>query len=54
MYAVQRIWRHVGLWFANVNIVYQVAHRGFLVWADEYYGHRTLVHFIDGILSIQQ
>ncbi len=51
----QRVWRHVGEWFADVNIVDRVAHGGswVMVWAGVCYGQQTQVHFIDGILNAQ-
>ncbi len=50
----QRVWRHVGERFADVNVVDRAAHGGggVLVWAGVCYGQRTQVHFIDGILKI--
>ncbi|KAL0176608.1 hypothetical protein M9458_028938, partial [Cirrhinus mrigala] len=52
----QRVWRHVGERFADVNIVDQVAHGGggFMVWAGVCYGQQTQVHFIDAILNAQR
>ncbi len=52
----QRVWRRVGEWFSNVNVVDQVAHGGggVLVWAGVCYGQRTQVHFIDGVLNAQR
>ncbi|KAL0153149.1 hypothetical protein M9458_051545 [Cirrhinus mrigala] len=54
----QRVWRHVGEWFADVNVVDRVAHGGgwVMVWAGVCYGQRTTtkVHFIDGILNAQR
>ncbi|KAL0170303.1 hypothetical protein M9458_034899, partial [Cirrhinus mrigala] len=52
----QRVWRHVGERFADVNIVDRVAHGGggVMVWAGVCYGQRTQVHFIDGILNAQR
>ncbi len=49
----QRVWRRVGEWFADVNVVDRVAHGGggVMVWAGVCYGQRTPVHFIDGILN---
>ncbi len=51
----QRVWHCVGEWFADVNVVYRVAHRGggVMVWACLCYEQRTQVHFIDGILNAQ-
>ncbi len=49
----QRLWRCVGEWFADVNVVDRVAH-GVNVWAGICYGQRTQVHFIDGILNAQR
>ncbi|ROI27647.1 Acyl-coenzyme A thioesterase 3 [Anabarilius grahami] len=51
----QHVWRCVGEWFADVNIVDRVAHGGggVMVWAGICYGQRTQVHFIDGILNAQ-
>ncbi len=48
----QRVWRCVGEWFADVNVVDRVAH-GVKVWAGICYGQRTQVHFIDGILNAE-
>ncbi len=47
------VWRRVGEWFADVNVV---AHGGggVMVWAGVCYGQRTQVHFIDGILNTQR
>ncbi len=52
----QRVWRHVGERFADVNVVDRVAHGGggVMVWAGVCYGQRTQVHFIDGILNAQR
>ncbi len=52
----QRVWRRVGEWFADVNLVDRVAHGGggVMVWAGICYGQRTRVHFIDGILNVQR
>ncbi len=52
----QCVWRRVGEWFADVNVVDRVAHGGFGVtlWVDVCYGQRTPVHFIDGILNAQR
>ncbi len=52
----QRVWRHVGEWFADVNIVDRVAHGGgeVMVWAGVCYGKWTQGHFIDGILNAQR
>ncbi|KAL0185834.1 hypothetical protein M9458_017504 [Cirrhinus mrigala] len=52
----QRVWHHVGEWFADVNIVDRVAHGGggVMVLAGICYGQRTQVHFIDGILNAQR
>ena len=51
----QRVWRHVGEWFADVSVVDRVAHGGgVMVWAGVCYGQRTQVHFIDGILNAQR
>ncbi len=52
----QRVWRHVGERFADVNVVDRVAHGGggVMVWAGLCYGQRTQVHFIDGILNAQR
>ncbi|PIO12865.1 hypothetical protein AB205_0151530 [Aquarana catesbeiana] len=52
----QRVWRHVGERFADVNVVDRVAHggSGVMVWAGVSYGQRTQVHFIDGILNVQR
>ncbi len=52
----QRVWRHVGERFADVNVVDRVAHGGggVMVWANVCYGQRTHVHFIDGILNAQR
>ncbi len=52
----QHVWRHVGERFADVNVVDQVAHGGggVMVWTGIWYGQRTQVHFIDGILNAQR
>ncbi len=52
----QRVWRHVGERFADVNVVDRVAHggSGVMVWAGVCYGQQTQVHFIDGILNAQR
>ncbi len=52
----QRVWRSVGNWFADVNVVDRVAHGGgqVRVWAGVCYGQQTQVHFIDGILNAQR
>ncbi len=52
----QRVWRRVGEWFADVNVVDWVGHGGgrVMVWAGVCYGQRTQVHFIDGILNAQR
>ncbi len=52
----QRVWRHVGERFADVNVADRVAHGGgvAMVWAGVCYGQRTQVHFIDGILNAQR
>uniref|UniRef100_A0A8C1L1V9 Transposase n=1 Tax=Cyprinus carpio TaxID=7962 RepID=A0A8C1L1V9_CYPCA len=52
----QRVWRHVGERFADVNVVDRVAHGGggVMVWAGICYGQQTQVHFIDGILNAQR
>ncbi len=52
----QRVWRHVGERFADVNVVDRVAHGGggVMVWAGVCYGQWTQVHFIDGILNAQR
>ncbi len=52
----QRVWRRVGEWFADVNVVDRVADGGggVMVWAGVCYGQRTPVHFIDGILNAQR
>uniref|UniRef100_A0A8C6KF64 Transposase Tc1-like domain-containing protein n=1 Tax=Nothobranchius furzeri TaxID=105023 RepID=A0A8C6KF64_NOTFU len=52
----QRVWRHVGERFADVNVVDQVAHGcgRVMVWAGICYGRRTQVHFINGILNTQR
>ncbi len=51
----QRVWRHVGERFADINVVDWVAHggSGVMVWAGVCYGQRTQVHYIDGILNAQ-
>ncbi len=50
----QRVWRHVGERFVDVNVVERVAQcgSGVMVWAGICYGQRKQVHFIDGILSV--
>ncbi len=50
------VWRSVGNWFADVNVVDRVAHGGgrVRVWAGLCYGQQTQVHFIDGILNVQR
>ncbi len=48
----QRVWRRVGEWFADVNVVNRVAHGGGGVGVC--YGQRTQVHFIDSILNAQR
>ncbi len=52
----RRVWRCVGERFADGNVVDRVAHGGggFMVWAGVFYGQRTQVHFIDGILKAQR
>uniref|UniRef100_A0A3B3HNF9 Tc1-like transposase DDE domain-containing protein n=1 Tax=Oryzias latipes TaxID=8090 RepID=A0A3B3HNF9_ORYLA len=52
----QRVWRRVGEWFSDVNVVDRVAHGGggVMVWAGICDGRRTQVHFIDGILNAQR
>ncbi len=52
----QRIWRHVGERFTDVNVVDRVAHGGggVMVWAGLCYGQRTQVHFIESILNAQR
>ncbi len=52
----QHVWRRVGEWFADVNVVDRVSHGsgGVMVWAGVCYGQRTQVHFIDGILNAQR
>ncbi|KAL0182560.1 hypothetical protein M9458_021935, partial [Cirrhinus mrigala] len=52
----QRVWRRVGEWFADVNVVDRVANGGgrVMVWAGVCYRQRTQVHFIDGILDAQR
>uniref|UniRef100_A0A3P9KLZ0 Tc1-like transposase DDE domain-containing protein n=1 Tax=Oryzias latipes TaxID=8090 RepID=A0A3P9KLZ0_ORYLA len=52
----QRVWRHVGERFSDVNVVDRLAHGGgvVMVWAGICYGRRTQVHFIDGILNAQR
>ncbi|KAL0153140.1 hypothetical protein M9458_051561, partial [Cirrhinus mrigala] len=52
----QRVWRHVGERFADVNVVDRVAHGGcgVMLWAGVCYGQQTQVHFIDGILNAQR
>ncbi len=52
----QRVWRHVGERFVDVNVVEQVAQGGggVMVWAGICYGQRKQVHFIDGILNAQR
>ncbi len=46
----------MGEWFADVNVVDQVAHggSGVMGWAGVCYGQRTQVHFIDDILNAQR
>ncbi len=50
------LWRRVGEWFADVNVVGRVTHvgSGVIVWAGICYGQRTQMHFIDGILNAQR
>ncbi len=52
----QRVWRHVGERFADVNVVDRVAHGGggVMLWAGVCYGQGTQGHFIDGILNAQR
>ncbi len=52
----QRIWRHVGEQFTDVNVMDRVAHGGggVMVWAGLCYGQRTQVHFIESILNAQR
>ncbi len=52
----QHVWRRVFERFADVNVFVRVAHGGgwVMVWAGEFYGQRTQVHFIDGILNAQR
>ncbi len=50
----QRVWRRVGEWFADVNVVDRMAHGGVMVWTGVCYGQQTQVHFIDGILNAQR
>ena len=52
----QCVRRCVGERAADVNVVDQVVHggSGVMVWAGVYYGQRTQVHFIDGILNAQR
>ncbi len=52
----QHVWRLVGEWFADVNVVGRVTHvgSGVIVWAGICYGQRTQMHFIDGILNAQR
>ncbi len=40
----QRVWRRVGKWFADVNVVDQVGHGGggVMVWRGVCYGHCIL------------
>ncbi len=49
-------WHRVGERFADVHIVDRVAHGGgeVMVWAGIFYGQRTRVYFIDGILNAQR
>ena len=48
------IWRRVGEWFADVNIVNRVPHGGVMVWAGISYGHRKQLHFINGNFNAQR
>uniref|UniRef100_A0A8C7Z1I8 Transposase n=1 Tax=Oryzias sinensis TaxID=183150 RepID=A0A8C7Z1I8_9TELE len=52
----QRVWRRVGEQFSDVNVLDRVAYGGggIKVWAGIWYGRRTQVHFIDGILNAQR
>ncbi len=52
----QRVWRCVGEWFADVNVVDRVAHGGggVMVWAGVCYGEQIQIHFIDDILNAQR
>uniref|UniRef100_A0A8C1BLK3 Tc1-like transposase DDE domain-containing protein n=1 Tax=Cyprinus carpio carpio TaxID=630221 RepID=A0A8C1BLK3_CYPCA len=52
----QHVWRRVGEWFADVNVVDRVSHGGggVMVWAGICYGQQTQVHFIDGLLNAQR
>uniref|UniRef100_A0A8C8DQ73 Transposable element Tcb2 transposase n=1 Tax=Oryzias sinensis TaxID=183150 RepID=A0A8C8DQ73_9TELE len=52
----QRMWRHVGERFSDVNVVDRVDHGGggVMVWAGICYGRRTQVHFIDRSLNAQR
>jgi predicted ribosome-associated RNA-binding protein Tma20 len=49
----QCVWRCVGKWFADVNVVNKVPHGGggVMVWAGINYGQCTQLHFIDGNLN---
>ena len=52
----QRVWRRVGERLADANVVRRVAFSMFsggrvMVWAGISHGHRTQLHFIDGILN---
>ncbi len=50
------VYSRVGKLFADVNIVDRVAHGGgeVILWAGVWYGQRTQVYFIDGILNAQR
>ena len=44
----QRVWRHMGEWFPDVNVVNRMPYGGggIMVWAGISYGQQTQLHFI--------